>query len=275
MALTAAAQAQVTEKAMPETPAKPLSIDSTATGPVLTISTTMGDVKIRLYDDTPLHRDNFLKLVGENYYDSVLFHRVIRDFMVQTGDPDSKNAKPGQHLGAGSPDYTIPAEIRPNHVHKYGALAAARTGDNVNPERRSSASQFYIVTGNVYSERQLRSMAERMADQERQMYFQNLVREHGADIRAMQEAKDSVGLENLRQKLIAQTMANVQPTTYTDEVLKVYSTSGGSPHLDGQYTVFGEVIDGMDVIEKIQAVKTDGMDRPVEDVRVLGIKREQ
>ncbi len=245
-------------------------------GPTLDIATTAGDIKIRLYDDTPLHRDNFLKLAKEGYYDGVLFHRVIKDFMVQTGDPESKDAAPGAMLGAGSPDYTIPAEIDyPKHYHKYGALAAARTGDNVNPERRSSGSQFYIVTGKKYLPQQLSRMEQASVQKQLQSYFMELQRQKMDTIRQLRLAKDSVGLENLRQELIKETEANVKPVTMTEEQVRDYTTIGGTPHLDGQYTVFGEVLEGMETVEKIQNAATDGHDRPVEDVRIISIKVEE
>ena len=148
-------------------------------GPTLDIATTAGDIKIRLYDDTPLHRDNFLKLAKEGYYDGVLFHRVINDFMVQTGDPDSKDASKGAMLGSGGPGYTVPAEIvYPKHYHKYGALAAARTGDEMNPERKSSGSQFYIVTGKAYTPQQLSRRDEMAVQKQLQSYFMQLQRQN-------------------------------------------------------------------------------------------------
>ena len=153
-------------------------------GPTLDIATTAGDIKIRLYDDTPLHRDNFLKLAKEGYYDGVLFHRVINDFMVQTGDPESKDAPKGTMLGSGGPGYTGPAEIvYPKHYHKYGALAAARTGDEMNPERKSSGSQFYIVTGKKYSPQELSRMEQMSVQKQLQSYFMELQRQNMADPR--------------------------------------------------------------------------------------------
>ncbi|MDE7345445.1 MAG: peptidylprolyl isomerase [Muribaculaceae bacterium] len=245
-------------------------------GPTLDITTTAGNIKIRLYDDTPLHRDNFLKLAKEGYYDGVLFHRVINDFMVQTGDPDSKDAPQGAMLGSGGPGYTIPAEIvYPKHYHKYGALAAARTGDEMNPERKSSGSQFYIVTGKKYIPQQLSRMEEMSVQKQLQAYFMDLQRQHMDTIRQLRLAKDSVGLENLRQELIKETEANVKPVTMTEEQVRDYTTIGGTPHLDGQYTVFGEVLEGMDTVEKIQNAETDGRDRPVEDIRIISIKVEE
>lgn len=245
-------------------------------GPTLDVATTAGNIKIRLYDDTPLHRDNFLKLAKEGYYDGVLFHRVINDFMVQTGDPESKDAPAGTMLGSGGPGYTIPAEIvYPKHYHKYGALAAARTGDEMNPERKSSGSQFYIVTGKTYLPQQISRMEEMSVQKQLQSYFMELQRQNMDTIRQLRLAKDSVGLENLRQELIKETEANVKPVTMTEAQVRDYTTIGGTPHLDGQYTVFGEVLDGMDVVEKIQKADTDGRDRPLEDIRIISIKVEE
>lgn len=240
---------------------------------VVELKTTLGDIVVDLYNDTPLHKDNFVKLVGEGYYDGVLFHRVINDFMVQTGDPESRNAKPGEHLGGGSPDYTIAAEIAyPKHFHKYGALAAARTSDQVNPERRSSGSQFYIVTGKKYPERQMEAMAQRQAQTQLEQEFRKLAWAHNDSIRAMQSAGDREGLEKLRLQLIEEAEKNAHVAPMPDEVKKAYSEAGGTPHLDGAYTVFGEVLKGMDVVEKIQKAETDGSDRPVEDIRIISAK---
>ena len=187
------------------------------------IETTKGNITVVLYDDTPLHRDNFIKLVESGYYDSLLFHRVIKNFMIQGGDPMSKNAAPNARLGNGGPDYTIPAEIvYPTHFHKKGALAAARTGDNVNPERRSSGSQFYIVQGEVYTDMKLDQFEKRLG------------------------------------------------RTFTTKERDAYATVGGTPHLDNQYTVFGEVVEGLGVVDRIAEVETNKPgDRPVDDVRIL------
>ncbi len=239
-------------------------------GAVVEIKTTLGNIKVLLYNDTPLHKANFLKLVKEGYYDGVLFHRVIKDFMVQTGDPESKNATPGQRLGSGDPSYTIEAEIDyPRHYHKYGALAAARTGDQVNPERRSSGSQFYIVTGTKIQPNQMAMMEKRMADNEKMTYFRKLVSKHQSEIRNLQELNDSIALEDFRQKLIKETEEHVGDKRIPENIKNDYTTIGGTPHLDGQYTVFGEVLEGMDVVEKIQNAATGVGDRPVEDIRIL------
>ncbi|MDE5712499.1 MAG: peptidylprolyl isomerase [Muribaculaceae bacterium] len=237
------------------------------------LSTTMGDITVELYNDTPLHRDNFLKLVGEGYYDGVLFHRVIDQFMVQTGDPNSKDAPAGARLGSGDPSYTIEAEIvYPRHYHKYGALAAARTGDAMNPEKRSSGSQFYIVTGTKFTERQLEVADMKKRTKALQDYFQKLAYEHRDSIQALQQAGDHERLEALRQQLIKETEEKVGAETLPENIKADYATIGGTPHLDGGYTVFGEVIKGMDVVEKIQKAETDAADRPKEDIRIVSAK---
>ncbi len=190
--------------------------------------TTAGNIRIALYDETPHHRDNFLKITKMQIYDSLLFHRVIKDFMIQSGDTNSKHAKPGQLLGTGDFDYTQEAEFRlPQIFHRRGVVAMAREGEDKNPELRSSACQFYIVWGKVF---------------------------------------DDARLAKVQERLDTMTHGRVQ---LTPEMMEVYKTVGGTPHLDGQYTVFGEVVEGMDVVEQIQGVKTDKNDRPLEDIRIL------
>lgn len=234
------------------------------------IQTTLGDITVRLYDETPLHRDNFVKLAKEGYYDGTLFHRVIKDFMIQGGDPDSKGAPAGKMLGVGGPDYTIEAEIKSGLYHKRGALAAARQGDEVNPERRSSGSQFYIVWGQVYKEGQLRQFAKQMEMQQMQAVFNALAKEHHDEIMQMRRERNRAGLQELQEKLAAEAEAQVkaQGAGMTDEQRTIYSTVGGTPHLDGQYTVFGEVEEGLDVVEMIQQTATARGDRPVDDIEM-------
>jgi cyclophilin family peptidyl-prolyl cis-trans isomerase len=269
----AGASTSTDKKSNKETEMTDTTSTTTAAGDALVdISTSMGDIQVRLYGDTPKHRDNFLKLAAEGYYDGVLFHRVIKDFMVQGGDPDSKTAKPGQQLGSGDPDYTLEAEIvYPRHFHRKGALAAARLGDQVNPERRSSGSQFYIVTGTVYKEGQLKQLEKQMQMQQQQTIFNRLASENRDKIMTLRRNADRAGLQALQDELIAQTEkeAAANPVSLTAEQIEAYSTVGGAPHLDGQYTVFGEVTKGMDVVEKIQSVATDRSDRPVEDIKVI------
>lgn len=204
----------------------PVSAQDTLRHEVL-METSMGNIRLALYNETPLHRDNFIKNVREGVYDGLLFHRVISSFMIQGGDTASRNAAPGQQLGDTEESYSIPAEIRyPQLFHKRGALAAAREGDNVNPERRSSATQFYIVYGRRFTDEMLDKVQERLNG-----------------------VKGGV--------------------TLTPEVREVYRQKGGTPHLDGLYTVFGEVLEGMDVVREIQWVETDSNNRPVEDVRII------
>lgn len=237
--------------------------------------TTLGDVRLMLYGDTPRHLENFVKLVNDGYYDGVLFHRVIRDFMVQTGDPDSKDAPAGKMLGMGSPDYKIDAEIQfPKYFHKRGALAAAREGDQVNPEKRSSGSQFYIVTGRKFSEGQLNQMEQSLRHGQMQEIFNRLASEHRDTIMSLRRERNSAALQELQEKLVKQTeaIAAENPAKFTDEQRQAYMTVGGAPHLDGSYTVFGEVVSGMDIVDRIQQVETDRNDRPVEDVRVISMK---
>ena len=236
------------------------------------LETSMGNIVVELYNETPLHRDNFIKLVKEGYYDGVLFHRVIKDFMIQTGDGNSKTAGPNDMLGDGDPGYTIPAEfVYPKYFHKRGALAAARTGDQVNPERRSSGSQFYIVTGKIYGSDELKKMSQRLVDMKKQDIFLRLLNENRSKIEEMRRNKDIAGMQELENELNHLTEAEAAQSTsaMTDEQINAYTSVGGRPHLDGQYTVFGEVIEGMDVVDKIQSAETGRADRPVNDIKII------
>lgn len=232
------------------------------------IQTKLGDITVRLYDETPLHRDNFLKLAKEGYYDGTLFHRVIKNFMIQGGDPTSKNAPKGKQLGSGDPDYTLPAEIKPELIHKRGALAAARLGDEVNPERRSSGSQFYIVWGQIYNDGQLGQLNKQLKMQQLQNVFNELVRERRAEIMQLRRERNTAALQSLQEELVAEAQAQVEAVGagLSEVQKKIYSTLGGTPHLDGQYTVFGEVEKGLDIVEMIQQAATEPGDRPVDDI---------
>ena len=240
------------------------------------IKTSLGDIRVLLYGETPKHRDNFIKLVEEKFYEGTLFHRVINEFMIQAGDPDSKGAPAGKMLGSGGPGYQIDAEIvYPKYFHKRGALAAARQADQVNPERKSSGSQFYIVTGNVYNKSQLNEMARGMMMQREHNIFNAMAAARRNEIMDMRRNRDQAGLMALQEELIAAAKkeAAAQGTiAFTPEQLEAYSTIGGAPHLDGEYTVFGEVVEGLGVVEAIEKVKTGRADRPVEDVKVISIK---
>lgn len=205
-----------------------LGLSAQTTSTEVLFETTAGNIRIALYDETPQTRDNFLKITKMQIYDSLLFHRIIKDFMIQSGDTNSKHAKPGQLLGTGDFDYTTEAEFRlPQIFHRRGVVAMAREGEAKNPELRSSACQFYIVWGKVY---------------------------------------DDARIAKVQERLDSATQGRVK---LTPEMIEVYKTVGGTPHLDGQYTVFGEIVEGMDVVEKIQLVKTDKNDRPLEDIRIL------
>lgn len=252
-----------------------LTANSTNMDTEVTMHTTAGDIRLRLYGDTPLHTANFVKLAREGYYDGLLFHRVINDFMIQGGDPDSREAPKGKRLGMGDPSYQIPAEIvYPEHFHKRGALAAARQGDATNLERKSSGSQFYIVTGKTYTPGQLDAMERQLVQQAMQDEFNRLAAAQIDAVKEMRRNRDRAGLQALQEKLAAEATATVKqnPPKFTAEQREAYTTIGGTPHLDGTYTVFGEVVEGMDVVDQIQKAETDSADRPLEDVKILGIE---
>lgn len=236
------------------------------------IETTMGDITVKLYDETPKHKENFIKLVKEGVYDSTLFHRVIKNFMIQAGDPTSKTASATDTLGSGDVGYTIPAEFNPKFFHKRGVLAAARQGDDVNPNKESSGCQFYIVTGRKFSEAQMINMESQMNEARLDTVFQALARKHMKEIYKMRKANDMEGLMELQDSLENQARKEVakEPALkFTPEQIKAYTTVGGAPHLDGNYTVFGEVVDGMNVVAEIETAKTNRQDRPTQDIRIL------
>ena len=199
------------------------------------IVTTKGEIVVKLYDETPIHRDNFVKLVKSGYYEGILFHRVINNFMIQSGDPDSKQREPGKLYGDGGPSQNLPAEIKPHIFHKRGVLASAREGDDINPKRESSASQFYIVEGKILDDEALDAVEKRV------------------------DKRNSDNNINIPYKISPERRA-------------VYKSIGGTPHLDTQYTVYGEVVSGMEVVESISDVKTDSNDRPIEDIWIISAK---
>lgn len=236
------------------------------------LETTEGNITVKLYDETPKHRDNFIKLAKEGVYDNTLFHRVIKNFMIQAGDPQSKTASDTATLGSGDVGYTLPAEINPKFFHKRGVLAAARLGDEVNPNRESSGCQFYIVTGRKFSEAQMINMENQMNEARLENIFNELARKHMKEIYKMRKANDTEGLLELQDSLEAQARSKVakEPALkYTKEQISAYTTIGGAPHLDGAYTIFGEVTEGMDIVDKIEKVKTNRGDRPEKDIRIL------
>lgn len=239
------------------------------------IKTSLGDITVRLYDETPLHRDNFLKLASEGYYNGTLFHRVIKSFMIQGGDPDSKGAPANKQLGTGGPGHTVPAEfVYPQYFHKKGALAAARQSDQVNPEKRSSGSQFFIVTGEVYSAGKLTQMEKQLEQKQLQSIFDGLVVENRDKILQMRRNRDQAGLMVIQEQLQKETMAKAKEMgkpKFTDAQREAYTTVGGTPFLDNDYTVFGEVESGIEVVDAIQNVETGVADRPKTDVVMLEV----
>jgi len=245
---------------------------------VVTIKTSYGDIAMVLYNETPKHKENFLKLVDKKFYDSTLFHRVIQGFMIQGGDPDSKKAAANQPLGQGGPGYTIPAEIDTNFYHVRGALAAARLGDQQNPKKESSGSQFYIVQGITLPEKELRVNQQNLQQGLTFMYS-------GGKYQPMFDSLEMVRQTGDPQKFqdaVLATIPRVEKETglkvrvyLSEQKLKDYTTVGGAPFLDGSYTIFGHVISGMDVVDKISAVEKGYADRPVQDVRIITVEHKK
>ncbi len=238
---------------------------------LVTIQTEYGNIKVKLYDETPEHKNNFVKLVNEHFYDGLLFHRVIKNFMIQGGDPSSKGAEPGKRLGGGSAGYTIQAEIMPyKYFHKRGALAAARTGGPGNPEKRSSGSQFYIVQGHTFTNGQLDTLEITKNAQLKNHLLKECLDKSKDDLMHFREKGDQAGF-NIRVAEIrgeADSLFNSSSDkfAYTPEQREIYTTIGGYPSLDNDYTVFGEVVEGMDIVDKITEVETDKYNRPLEDI---------
>ena len=236
------------------------------------IETSLGKIKIKLYNQTPLHRDNFLKLVKEKYYDGILFHRVMNDFMIQAGDPDSRSAKPEQQLGNGGPGYTIPAEFLPELIHKKGALAAARQGDQTNPEKKSSGSQFYIVEGKTFTDEDFDQIEERINNMNKQSVFFKFVEEEKNKAMDNDSVFDYSKIQQAATLRTEEVFINTEPYKIPQDQRELYKTLGGTPHLDQNYTVFGEVVEGLEIVDQIAAAKTDQNNRPIEDVRIISMK---
>jgi len=244
---------------------------------VVTIKTKYGDMVAILYDETPKHKENFIKLATEKFYDSLLFHRVIEGFMIQGGDPQSKKAKPGQSLGSGGPGYTVDAEINPKFFHEKGSFSAARMGDQVNPKKASSGSQFYIVHGKPMNDTELTQLEQNIHFGKKSQLLRELLGKPEFEairnqVMEKQQAQDGAWLNSFFEKsdtLIVKVKPDYKPFTFSAEQKDRYKTTGGAPHLDGDYTVFGKVIMGLEVIDKIAAQAKDRSDRPVEDVRMM------
>lgn len=236
------------------------------------LETNKGDILIALYNETPLHKANFIKLTKQKFFDGTLFHRVINDFMIQGGDPDSKNAKAGKFLGNGGPGYKIPAEIVPELFHKKGVLAAAREGDNINPKRASSGSQFYLAKGKVFTPLQLENIEKSKNAKLRRLLISSFKKENKTQIDSLlslqRKTGDTISLSKFIAKL-NQEIDNIVAEKgfhFSEQQKEAYTTIGGIPHLDGTYTVFGEIIEGQDVVDEIAAVPTNKQNRPLENI---------
>jgi peptidylprolyl isomerase len=237
----------------------------------ISMQTTLGDIKIKLYDGTPGHRDNFIKLIKSGFYEGVSFHRVIKDFMIQAGDPLTKPVKPSASADTLN-SYTIPAEINSQYFHKKGALAAARQGNDVNPLMRSSGTQFYIVQGVKFTDDELNAAEQRINNNFKQGLFSKLIKETADSIRLSGKNATDGEIQELASMKMFQYLTNNADFKLSEEQRNVYKTIGGTPRLDAGYTVFGEVIEGLDVVDKIASVQTDAGDKPVKDVKIIKIK---
>jgi peptidylprolyl isomerase len=263
-------------KIPPPLEVKPLSLADLKAGEALVlISTTQGDIHIKLYAETPLHRDNFIKLAEKGFFDSLLFHRVIPKFVIQGGDPVSKHAKPNEPLGDGDVGYTVPSEIDQKLFHKRGALGAARESDFITPTRESSGCQFYIVQGKSWTDSLLKVQAKRI---DKMHATNNIIRNPAHKIlveryKKYSEIPDSMKVINAElDMLIQEELKVIKPYVFSPEQVKAYTTIGGTPHLDNNYTVFGEVVQGMEVVDKIIVKPTNSKDRPLTDVRMISVK---
>jgi peptidyl-prolyl cis-trans isomerase B (cyclophilin B) len=236
----------------------------------VSIKTTLGEIKILLYDNTPIHRDNFIKLIKSGFYDGVSFHRIIKDFMIQAGDPLTRtdNAKLNDSLGV----YTIPAEINSQNFHKKGALAAAREGNEVNPEMRSSGTQFYIVQGTRFSDSELSQSEQKINSNIKQSLFNRLLQETQDSVNLSGKALSSGEVQEIASLKMFQYLSSFKEFKIPEDHKSVYKSIGGVPRLDGSYTVFGEVIHGLDIVDRIAQVATDASDKPLTDIRILKMK---
>jgi cyclophilin family peptidyl-prolyl cis-trans isomerase len=237
----------------------------------ISVKTTLGDIKIRLYDETPIHRDNFIRLVNSGFYDGISFHRVIKSFMIQAGDPDTKSPRP-----ANFPDslktYTIPAELNDLYFHKKGALAAARQGNDVNPEMRSSGTQFYLVQGVRFSDEDLNMAEQRVNSNIKQSRFNNFIKEVSDSVKLSGNTITDAEIQEIASVKMFQYLTAYKDFKIPEDHRNIYRTSGGTPRLDGTYTVFGEVIEGLDIVDKIAEVETDSADKPLTDIKIIKMK---
>lgn len=235
---------------------------------IIRIETTYGDMDIKLYDETPLHRDNFVNLISKGFYNDLIFHRVINNFMVQGGDPGSKNSGSQTNLGSGGPGYTISAEISNKLFHKKGAIAAARQGDDTNPLKESSGSQFYLVHGTIFTNQQLRDIELKINNDRKQKRYLEVFRDLEKEYINDNREPDYKNISERAAEIVTNSTESGDYFEFSDQQKEIYTTIGGTPHLDGSYTVFGEVITGFDVIDIIASQKTGPTDRPLSDIKM-------
>jgi len=250
-----------------------ISINAFSQATTVLISTNLGDMKFRLYDDTPQHRDAFIALAEEGYYNSTLFYRVLQDFLIQGGSKSSKNAPPGKKIGYGDPDKTVDDEIKSTHFHKKGALCAPRQPDEINIFKQSDISQFYIVKGQVFTQGRLDTLELMVNRPIRNKIVNDImtsdVREKLAQLKEEKKVDEFRELaQDIKDKIESEYSLNPNTLKFTDEQRKAYTTIGGYPQLDGKYTIFGECISGFETIDKIASLKTDENDRPLTDVKI-------
>jgi peptidylprolyl isomerase len=252
-----------------------LLISCNATGgnkdTLVLIKTTMGDIKIKLYDNTPLHRDNFIKLVNMGFYEGISFHRVIKDFMIQAGDPATRTGLTKVQLDT-LDRYTIPAEFRREYFHKKGALAAAREGNDVNPEMRSSGTQFYIVQGKKLSEADLKATEERINSNTKQALFSRLIKETADSARLSGKPLPESQIQEIASMKMFEYLTSRGEFKFSPEQISAYMNSGGVPRLDGTYTVFGEVTEGIEIVDMIAVTQTNNADKPLNDIKIVKMK---
>jgi cyclophilin family peptidyl-prolyl cis-trans isomerase len=237
----------------------------------ISLKTSLGDIKIKLYDSTPVHRDNFIRLINSGFYDGISFHRVIKNFMIQAGDPSTKSGSL-KNLPDSLKTYTIPAEFNNLYFHKKGALAAARQGNDVNPEMRSSGTQFYIVQGVKLSDEELNTAEQRINSNLKQSRFSYFMKQTSDSVRSSGSVMSDAQIQEIASIKMFQFLTSYKDYRISEEQRNVYKTIGGTPRLDGSYTVFGEVTEGLDIIDKIADVQTDSNDKPVNDIKIIKIK---
>lgn len=247
------------------------SVPTSNNNTLISIKTTMGEIKVKLYDGTPIHRDNFIKLVNNGIYDNISFHRVIKDFMIQAGDPVTRPAN-SKALPDSVNTYTIRSEFNPSYFHKRGALAAAREGNEVNPEMRSSGTQFYIVQGVKYSDEELDQAQLRITSNIRQALFNKVMKQTSDSLRSSGKSATESEIQEIASVKMFDYLSANQEYKIPEDQRAIYKTDGGVPRLDGTYTVFGEVVEGLDIVDRIASVSTDNNDKPLTDVRILKMK---